>query len=372
MKRSIIIRPFIHILTLMTIFLSAEASQAATLYVATTGNDTNSGTQALPFRTLLKGVRALTAGDTLIVRGGAYNEGLPNVIPSGTSWSQPVTVKSAPGETVILKTLMIADGLVSFVGAGTHYIILDGFVLDANHLAIFAFATDAGANYIRVMNCEIKNSRASGLLVGGQGHEIINVDVHDNGSTGFHHGLYLAGSQSLVERSRFYNNAGYGTQLYNAAGGVNDNIVRGNVFHDNGSGGLWAGKGVRALIINNALYANGGHNLILSSRDAGVYNNTVYGAKGTPKDRGIGIVFLNDQGNDVANNISYGNPGGDVYGLTSATVKTNLFGTDPKFVDAAHADFRLQSSSPAINAGTPRSQVTTDIGRGLAAARKWL
>ena len=66
----------------------------------------------------------------------------------------------------------------------------------------------------------------------------------------------------------------------------------------------------------------------------------------------------------MANNISYGNPGGDVYGLTSATVKTNLFGTDPKFVDAAHADFRLQSSSPAINAGTPRSQVTTDIAGG--------
>ena len=143
MKRSRGIRPFIYLLALMTMLLSAEASQAATFYTATTGNDTNPGTQALPFRTLLKGVRALTAGDTLIVKEGTYNEVLLNVIPSGTSWSQPVTVKAASGETVIIQAPAIADGVVAIVGIGAKYIILDGLILDANRVGLFAFSIDA-------------------------------------------------------------------------------------------------------------------------------------------------------------------------------------------------------------------------------------
>jgi len=48
-------------------------AEAATYYVATTGDDANSGTLAQPFRTLGQGVSVLRPGDTLYVRAGTYN-----------------------------------------------------------------------------------------------------------------------------------------------------------------------------------------------------------------------------------------------------------------------------------------------------------
>ncbi len=53
--------------------LSANAASAATYYVATTGNDANSGTLASPWRTIQKAANTMSAGDTVLIRGGTYN-----------------------------------------------------------------------------------------------------------------------------------------------------------------------------------------------------------------------------------------------------------------------------------------------------------
>jgi hypothetical protein len=49
------------------ILLAALTAHAATLHVATTGNDAASGSASAPFRTLQRGVKALKGGDTLVV-----------------------------------------------------------------------------------------------------------------------------------------------------------------------------------------------------------------------------------------------------------------------------------------------------------------
>ena len=51
----------------------------------------------------------------------------------------------------------------------------------------------------------------------------------------------------------------------------------------------------------------------------------------------------------VINNIFYGN--GDVVNQP-AELKTNLTGTDPKFVNPGEYDYHLSSKSPAIDAGS--------------------
>ncbi len=43
--------------------LSPSAATAATYYVATTGSDTNSGTQAAPFQTIQKAADTVNPGD---------------------------------------------------------------------------------------------------------------------------------------------------------------------------------------------------------------------------------------------------------------------------------------------------------------------
>jgi hypothetical protein len=65
-------RVFLNILTLLA--LTALNAQAATYYVATTGNDSNPGTQAQPFRTIARGIAATADGDTVSVADGTYNE----------------------------------------------------------------------------------------------------------------------------------------------------------------------------------------------------------------------------------------------------------------------------------------------------------
>ncbi len=45
---------------------------AETYYIATDGNDDNSGTLARPFGTFNHAIRLAKAGDTIYVRGGTY------------------------------------------------------------------------------------------------------------------------------------------------------------------------------------------------------------------------------------------------------------------------------------------------------------
>jgi len=306
-----------------------QASHAATFYVATHGDDANTGTEDLPFQTIRRGARALRAGDTLIVQGGTYPETLMWVIPSGTSWSRPVTVQAAPGETVILRPTVRTDAVVDFE-SNSQYIILDGFILDANRLATYAFGIGA-ASHIRVRNCEMKNARDSGMVVYGHSHEFSNLDVHDNGSSGFEHGLYLTASQTRVESSRFYNHYGYGIHAF--GGGVDDNIFDSNLTYDNTSGGMWVGTGVRNTVSNNTIWDNG-HGLILGSEGSTVDNNTIYDNYGTSRDRGLGIIIIgSDRNVAIKNNTVYGNAGGAIDGVTYATVSGNSFDTGPRIAD---------------------------------------
>jgi parallel beta-helix repeat protein len=320
----------IAILAVLSVVWRTQASHAATFYVATYGDNANPGTAELPFQTLQRGAQALSAGDTLIVQGGTYLETLGWVIPSGTSWSQPVTVQAAPGETVVLQATAPTDDVVVDIADNRQYIILDGFILDANHVAGWAFGI-GDASHIRVQNCEMKNARYMGMAVSGHSHEFSNLDVHDNGSNDHQHGLYLTASQTRVESSRFYNHVGYGIQAF--GGGIDDNIFDSNLAYDNTSGGMWVGTGVRNTVSNNTIW-NNGYGLILASPGSIVDNNTIYNNYGNSRDKGIGIVILGfDEGVEITHNTVYGNAGGAIAGVTDATVRDNSFDTVPKNVD---------------------------------------
>jgi len=320
----------IAILGVLSVVWETQASHAATFYVATSGDDANVGTEKSPFQTLQRGVRVLRAGDTLIVQGGTYPETLVWVIPSGTSWSQPVTVQAAPGETVILQSTAPTDEVVVDIADNSQYIVLDGFILDANNLAAFAFGIGA-ASHIRVRNCEMKNARSSGMLVYGHSHEFSNLDVHDNGADGFDHGLYIQSSQTRVASSRFYNHHGYGIHAF--GGNVDDNIFDSNLTYGNTSGGMYVGNGVRNTISNNTIWDNG-YGLILESPGSTVDNNTIYNNYGNSRDRGIGIVILgSDKGVEITHNTVYGNADGAIAGVKDATVRDNSFDPDFQSVD---------------------------------------
>jgi nitrous oxidase accessory protein NosD len=363
--------------------LGAQVASAATYYVATTGNDANPGTDAAPFRTLAKGVKGLKPGDTLYIKSGTYAEALINNIPGGTSWSSPVTVAAAPGQTVTLRPPAGSVNVLRFAHAARKYIVVDGLILDGINVGYdvvkITFSSSGGASHhIRIKNSELKNAQITkpnadqskphgqGILItpGSDYNELINLKVHDNGASDFDHGFYISSSYNLIERSEFYRNAGWGGKLYaqGYSNKVNNNIFRNNKMYQNArvgnrGAGIVVSSGKGNLIYNNLVWGNqGGIQIDFGVADAKVYNNTVYAnAKW-----GI-LIGSGSQGAKISNNIVYGNSGPAISNQGSGTLLSdNLLNVDPKFVNATSKDFRLQGGSLAINTGKTLSEVPKD------------
>ena len=76
--------------------LTARAA-ANTYYVSTSGSDNNAGTLSKPWRTIQKAANVAVGGDTVLIRGGTYNERV-DLTDRGNSSGPYITFKSYPGE----------------------------------------------------------------------------------------------------------------------------------------------------------------------------------------------------------------------------------------------------------------------------------
>jgi hypothetical protein len=94
-------RPFAFISVGLAVSLTAIAAQASTLYVSTSGLDTNAGTISSPWKTIQHAANAATAGDTVYIRGGTYNESV-TINVSGSAAGGSITFQSYSGETAIV------------------------------------------------------------------------------------------------------------------------------------------------------------------------------------------------------------------------------------------------------------------------------
>lgn len=115
-------------------------SSCCTFYVAPLGRDANHGTIEEPWRTIGKANNELNAGDTVLIRGGDYDE----VIEPRNSGApgSPITYRSYPGETVTIRGEAEKQALVS-IGWGVNgnwnpksYIIIDDFTLTYDHFPV--------------------------------------------------------------------------------------------------------------------------------------------------------------------------------------------------------------------------------------------
>src|SRR6266566_4039560 len=146
---------------LLTIF--PVLAHGTTYYVAKTGSDSNSCNSAqspsTPKLTINAGAGCLSAGDTLIVKSGTYNEILADVIPSGTAGSHTI-VRSETQYGAIIQPdggwqgqLFSGVGLVTF-GQTRGFITFDGFVIDGVNLLTYIVYVFAGSHDISMINNE--------------------------------------------------------------------------------------------------------------------------------------------------------------------------------------------------------------------------
>src|SRR5439155_1408585 len=200
--------------------ITVKAAAGSVYYVSLTGSDNNPGTLAQPFGTINHGASILTPGDTLYIRAGTYAEQLVDAIPSGTSWTAPVTISAYPGETVIMEPSSGTDPVLRFETRSVSYIEIDNLVLDARNLNaavvwIDGIYTSAPPNHIRLRGDELRNSQnpstAQGLIITGKRtagsaqadyNEIINCKIHDintSGNSTQNHGMYIESSHNLID-----------------------------------------------------------------------------------------------------------------------------------------------------------------------------
>jgi hypothetical protein len=259
------------------------------------------------------------------------------------------------------------------------------------------------ANNAIIQDCEIDTPRRSGIQVGGSDNVLIKrCSMHDSIQG---HGVYLDGLEAngtdnpIVEYCNIYGNEYQGIQLNgNNAYRVTNPIVRYNLLHDNKSHGINDLSSNDGKYYYNVIYGNGRYGIAhayddsqdpdgnFSSINAVDYNNTICADIGW---RGI-YVSGKSTGHMIKNNILYWSTtnvhssnlihvstDGDAsldYNCYYATTNGgfHLKGTDynsfsvwqssteqdnhsidsnPLFINPSVSDFRLQSTSPSINAG---------------------
>src|SRR5689334_14882614 len=116
-------------LSLLILTLGLVSAQGADYYVSTQGNDSNSGTSTLPFRTITRAYSLATPGVTIVVAPGTYTDyqsgwGL-RLNKSGTA-SQPITLRSQVRGGAVIDGQNVSDRNEAVYLDGS-YNIIDGF-----------------------------------------------------------------------------------------------------------------------------------------------------------------------------------------------------------------------------------------------------
>ncbi len=356
---------------LLTSFCLAKTANATTYYVATSGSDSNPGTNTQPFRSIREGITNIAAGDTLYIKSGTYGESIDSnafTIPRGSSWNNAPVIAASPGHTVILRPSKGGE-VINLANSNIRYVIFERLILDAANVT-FGISTTNGTNHIRFRNIEVKNSRFSGIILtpGTQPapyrtfQEFINCHVHHNGNSSLDHGFYISTSDNLIQGSNVHNNSSFGMIAFssNSSRRIQNNRFVGNKIYRNStkaatSAGILLSSGDGNMAYNNILY-DGKFGIVVKNNNptnTRVYNNTIYNHT-----VGLEITSLSS-GAIVKNNISYKNTVNIINHGRNTTLTNNLTG-NPIFVGESNRNFHLQAGSPAVDNGATISTVTSD------------
>jgi hypothetical protein len=327
---------------------ASPSTSPRTVFVSGAGSDRNEGTSAAPWLTLRYAVAQLRAGDTLYIRGGIYSgaenviDSEVNVVPSGTSWSDVITIAGYFSEVV---TLQPPDGqqAIRLTASGPHYLVFQDFIVDMVRQSVQAsqggpdgIYLSGGANHNRFQRLEIKNNQGNGIMFSDNNgnspfNEVLNCSIHDNGQypgTNTGYGAYVFTTDNLFEGNDVYNNGGYGLHFFSekSSSSVSRNTIQKNRIHDNGTHGgtnygIVVASGDANVIQDNNIYFNrGGVQVYTRSSNASVNNNTIY--NNTPLE---GVLVLDATGTVVKDNIVYAN-GVNIVDQGSGTTLSNNHG----------------------------------------------
>ena len=211
----------------------------SSFYVATTGNDSNPGTQAAPWRTIQHAADTVRAGSTVYVRGGVYEE-LVSINASGNASDGFITFRSYPGETAVLDA-------AHFTPSGRTGIL-----------------TIQNKSYVRIEGFEIRNFRTAehrlaplGINVMGAGShiELLKNNIH-------HIENNFNGRDAPGRGGNGFGIAVYGTD---AKTPITDLIIDGNEVHH-----LKTGSSESLVVNGNVTNFRITHNVVHDNNNIGI------------------------------------------------------------------------------------------------------
>ena len=344
---------------------SGTCTNGATNYSA--ASDTCGGGSSTVYTSIRSGADNVGASNTLQIRAGSYTELCVNGLIEGGTSVTPTLIEPYSGAAVTwTKTTGDSrDCLVSFTSPyvtingknsdGTGSLILDG--ANSNVSADQAILTAGNTTNLTIKNIELRNSAESCMVSIGSNSLIENNYIHDCGTVNSYlwHGIYYAGTGTIIRNNTFANIAGYGIHCYSGSSDCTSSQILNNKLFSVGtasdaqSGGILS-DGPDNIIRYNIVRCTG------TSTDFGIHlypnatRNLVDHNSVTNCGTGINMAATTTN-HSVRNNIFYSNGTNVNNSSTGSTLTTNQT-TNPTWTNATTADLTLASGSTAINTCT--------------------
>lgn len=192
--------PFLLLVALMMV---STAVQAKTIYIAPKGDDqTNNGSITSPFASLMKAQELLTAGDTLMIRGGTYliqenqiadhdrGYGIVHLLDKSGTPEHPISYLAYQNEKVIfdLSKVKPLDARVTVFLVKGSWLHFKGFevvgtqVMQKGHTQSECFRNEGSNNTYEQLS--MHDGMAIGFyLTNGSNNLILNCDAYRNWDT---------------------------------------------------------------------------------------------------------------------------------------------------------------------------------------------
>lgn len=333
----------------------AVPTSTKNLYVASTGSDSNPGTQAKPLKTIARADALASAGDVIHVAPGTYTvaasaSGSVGILTTknGTSSAHITYVSDVQGGA---KLVMTGTGIL-WDSKGSYVDILGFDLSGTGRIGILAEGANLSINYNNIHDFTVSggcNGSGGGAIVttGSVGNVVINANIVKNigyqwvagGTCNTVQGIYISNANNVVTNNLVSGVAAVGIQQWHGA--TASTIVNNTVFHS--KMGILIGQG------DSGMTATGSQNNYVANNIA--YDNKYYGIVESGKVGG---------GNRYVDNlVASSGTNWQVKGSVSGSISSN-----PLFVNYqadGSGNYRLTSSSPAISRGTSTNAPTVDI-----------
>jgi hypothetical protein len=192
------------------------------------------------------------------------------------------------------------------------------------------------SDHVQIVGNEITGSVCQGIAMdeSSADYQILRNHIHHNGVGGScdqpAHGIYVQGFRHLIANNVIHDHtdpSGYGIQNYDFSVGV---TIVNNTIANSGRGPIviGGGGGVSGTVVTNNIVTHG------------------------QSSWGIRSASTRPTNCQVHHNLGFSNSGGTIDPALDSACSTSANQTaDPRYVNYAARDLRVQAGSPAINAG---------------------